>query len=243
MIESTQLSDLRLKDRRGLWNKFSIWRVAGAIVFRVTTLSEDLDGSPRAYHPPTDASWNGFGRGLAKDSLANAVGVPGVTAYAHSKNESDWALTAGCQLFRDLHQAKQLEPKAAVAAPPAAQILAPPPPAPDKVAAATDAKNKLDAIFKKYGVTKLSELETKKSIGGVCVVRGRPPESGFAEGLEPRPALGGHPDQCLWTDRPQFGTQQGVLYSGHRPGLGRCRETSMGGAESATRPVRREPHE
>jgi hypothetical protein len=68
LIESTQLADLHLKDKQGLWTRSSIWRVGSAIVFRVTNLSEDLDGSPRAYHPPTDASWNGFGRGLGRDS-------------------------------------------------------------------------------------------------------------------------------------------------------------------------------
>ena len=156
-VESTRLSDLHLKDKHGLWNRVSIWGVAGAIVFRVSNLSEDLDGSPRAYHPPTDASWNGYGHGLGKDSLANAVGNPGVTKYAHSKKEEDWALTAGCQLFRDLHQAKGLEPKAAAATKPGA----------DK--AAKDAKDALDAIFKRHGVTKLSDLEAK-SKSAVCVL-------------------------------------------------------------------------
>jgi hypothetical protein len=160
LVESVRLSDLHLKDKHGLWNNVSIWGVAGAIVFRVSNLSEDLDGSARAYHPPTDASWNGYGHGLGKDSLANAVGNPGVTKYAHSKKEEDWALTAGCQLFRDLHKARGLETKAAA----------------DQAAKETkDAKNALDAIFKKYGVTKLSELAAK-SESAVCVlyVDGRP---------------------------------------------------------------------
>jgi hypothetical protein len=181
LIESTELSGLHLQDRpvkgKRVWDKASIWRVGEAIVFRVTNLSVDGDGNARTYHPPTDASWNGFGLGLGRDSLANAVGVPGVTAYARSKDEKDWALTAGCQLFRDLHQARLLEPKAAAAAPPpAGKAPAPTPPAPDKLAEATDAKNKLDVIFKKYGVTKVSELETK-SQSAVCVlyVEGRPP--------------------------------------------------------------------
>jgi len=134
LVESVRLSDLHLKDKHGLWNNVSIWGVAGAIVFRVSNLSEDLDGSARAYHPPTDASWNGYGHGLGKDSLANAVGNPGVTKYAHSKKEEDWALTAGCQLFRDLHKARGLETKAAA----------------DQAAKETkDAKSALDAIFKK----------------------------------------------------------------------------------------------
>jgi len=160
LVESVRLSDLHLKDKHGLWNNVSIWGVAGAIVFRVSNLSEDLDGSARAYHPPTDASWNGYGHGLGKDSLANAVGNPGVTKYAHSKKEEDWALTAGCQLFRDLHKARGLETKAAA----------------DQAAKETkDAKDALDAIFKKYGVTKLSELAAK-SESAVCVlyVDGRP---------------------------------------------------------------------
>ena len=160
LVESVRLSDLHLKDKHGLWNNVSIWGVAGAIVFRVSNLSEDLDGSARAYHPPTDASWNGYGHGLGKDSLANAVGNPGVTKYAHSKKEEDWALTAGCQLFRDLHKARGLETKAAA----------------DQAAKETkDAKDALDAIFKKYGVTKLSELAAR-SESAVCVlyVDGRP---------------------------------------------------------------------
>jgi hypothetical protein len=150
LVESTLLSDLHLKDKHGLWNGVSIWGVAGAIVFRVSNLAEDLDGSPRAYHPPTDASWSGHGHGLGKDSLANAVGDPGVTKYAHSKKEADWALTAGCQLFRDLHKARGLEPKPGAAAQPGT-------------------KEALDAIFKKYGVTKLSDLEVK-SKSAVCVL-------------------------------------------------------------------------
>jgi hypothetical protein len=179
LVESVSLSALHLKDRHGLWNRHSIWGVAGAIVFRVPNLSEDLDGSPRAYHPPTDASWSGRGHGLGADSLANAVGNPGVTKYAHSKNEQDWALTAGCQLFRDLHKARGLAPKAAAAQPAAGK---PPPPnqaTADKAAKeakdAKDAKDALDAIFKKYGVSKLSELE-EKSKSAVCVlyVDGRP---------------------------------------------------------------------
>lgn len=171
LVESVRLSDLHLKDKDRLWNRLSIWGVAGAIVFRVSNLSEDLDGSARAYHPPTDASWNGFGHGLGKDSLADAVGIPGVTKYAHSKKEEDWALTAGCQLFRDLHKAKGLEPKAAAAAQPAAGK----PPAPNQASAdkaakeAKDAKDALDAIFKKYGVTKVSDLEAK-SKSAVCVL-------------------------------------------------------------------------
>ena len=52
LVESVRLSDLHLKDRLGLWKRLSIWGVAGAIVFRVSNLSEDLDGSPRVYHPP-----------------------------------------------------------------------------------------------------------------------------------------------------------------------------------------------
>jgi hypothetical protein len=155
LVESLRLPDLHLKDKHGLWNSLSVWGVAGAIVFRVSNLSEDLDGSARAYHPPTDASWSGHGHGLGKDSLANAVGRPGVTKYAHSKKEEDWALTAGCQLFRDLHKAKGVEAQAAVATP--------------------EAKNAKDAIFKKYGVTKLSDLEAR-SKSAVCVlyVDGRP---------------------------------------------------------------------
>ena len=73
---------------------------------------QDMDGSPRAYHPPTAASWDGKSHGgPAKDHLANAVGDPGVTKYAKSKKEKDWPLTEGCQLFRDLHKAKTLEAK------------------------------------------------------------------------------------------------------------------------------------
>lgn len=187
LVEAVELSDMHLKDKNGSWKRMSIWKVAGAIVFRVANLSEDRDGSPRVYHPPTDSAWNGFAPslGLGKDSLANAVGIPGVTAYAHSKNEKDWALTAGCQLFRDLHKAKALEPKAAAAT--AAAAAAPAQPAAGKPAAlnqaavdkaakeAQDAKVALDAIFKTYGVTKVSDLEAK-SKSAVCVlyVDGRP---------------------------------------------------------------------
>jgi hypothetical protein len=58
-------------------------------------------------------------------------------------------------LFRDLHKAKGLEAKAAAAAP--------------------EAKDAKDTIFKKYGVTKLSDLEAR-SKSAVCVlyVDGRP---------------------------------------------------------------------
>jgi hypothetical protein len=69
-------------------------------------------------------------------------------------------LTAGCQLFRDLHKAGGLETKAAA----------------DQAAKETkDAKDARDTIFKKYGVTKLSALEAK-SKSAVCVlyVDGRP---------------------------------------------------------------------
>ena len=170
LVESVRLSEMRLKDQHGLWNRLSIWGVAGAIVFRVSSLSEDLDGSPCAYHPPTDASWNGHGHGLGKDSLANAVGKPGVTKYAHSKKEEDWALTAGCQLFRDLHKARGLAPKAAAAHPAAGTPPAPNQASADKAAKEPkDAKDALDAIFKKYGVTKLSDLEAK-SKSAVCVL-------------------------------------------------------------------------
>jgi hypothetical protein len=163
LVESVRLADLHLKEKHGLWSKQSIWGVGGAIVFRVSNLSEDLDGSARAYHPPTDASWSGYGHGRGKDSLANAVGNPGVTKYAHSKKEEDWALTAGCQLFRDLHKAKGLEPKATAASQPAAGKS----PAPNQASAdkaANDAKDALDAIFKKYGVTKLIKNSETPSI-------------------------------------------------------------------------------
>lgn len=181
LVESVELSDMHAKDKGGLWKKQNVWSVGGAVVFRVSELAEDLDGSGRAYHPPTDASWNGYGpnSGLGKDSLANAVGNPGVTTYAKTKDESKWALTAGCQLFRDLNKAKGLEPKAA-AAQPAAGNPAANPPAADK--AAQDAKAALDAIYKKYGVTKLAELETK-SQSAVCVlyVDGRPKKDSQAD--------------------------------------------------------------
>jgi len=175
LIESVPLSSLHLKHK--LWNAMGIWGVSGAIVFRVSNLSEDLDGSPRAYHPPTDASWNGYGHGLGKDSLANAVGDPGVTRYAHSKNEKDWPLTEGCQLFRDLHRAKGLEAKAAGATHTAGgKPASANPVGADKAAKeAKDAKDELETIFKKNGVTKLSELE-EKSKSAVCVlyIEGRP---------------------------------------------------------------------
>jgi hypothetical protein len=61
LVESVRLTDLHLADKDKLWQKRSIWGVAGAIVFRVSALFEDRDGSARAYHPPTDASWNGHG--------------------------------------------------------------------------------------------------------------------------------------------------------------------------------------
>lgn len=178
LVESTVLSNMHLADKDKLWKNQSIWGVGGAVVFRVSNLSEDLDGSQQAYHPPTDASWSGHGHGLGKDSLANAVGNPGVTKYAHSKNEQDWALTAGCQLFRDLHKAKELEPKAAPAPPHAGKTSAPE----NASKEARDAKDALDAIFKKHGVTKMSELETK-SKSAVCVlyVAGRPKKDSQAD--------------------------------------------------------------
>jgi hypothetical protein len=176
LVESTVLSDMHLKDK--LWKNQSIWGVGGAVVFRVSDLIEDVDGSQRAYHPPTDASWSGKGHGLGKDSVANAVGIPGVTLYTRTKNEQDWALTAGCQLFRDLHKAKELEPKAAPAPPHAGKTSAPE----NASKEARDAKDALDAIFKKHGVTKMSELETK-SKSAVCVlyVEGRPKKDSQAD--------------------------------------------------------------
>jgi len=165
LIESVPLADFKLKDK--IWAGKSIWKLEGAVIFRVSNLAEDLDGSGQAYHPPTDASWNGYGHGLGKDSLANAVGNPGVTKYAHSKKEQDWALVAGCQVFRDLHKAKGLEPKLA-----AAKAAKPPL---DKAAADKAAKDlkdmqdALDKIFKDHGVTKLSELEDKGKTA-VCVL-------------------------------------------------------------------------
>lgn len=175
LIESVRLDSLRISNKH--WKKASIWKIGEALVFRVTQLSEDLDGSARAYHPPTDASWNGFGphSGLGKDSLANAVGSPGVTAYAHSKKESDWALTAGCEILRDLAKARTLDPKAALAGkPPAAG--ADPAAAAKAAAEAQAAKAQLDALFKKHGVTKLADLQTQAK-SAVCVlydVPGRP---------------------------------------------------------------------
>jgi len=180
LVEAVELSDLRLsfkdpKSHKNVWANASIWSVAGVIVFRVTQLSEDLDGNQRAYHPPTDASWNGFGPGLGKDSVADAVGSPPVSTYAKTKNEQDWALTAGCQLFRDLNTARGLESKAAPAQ--AAGSNAPPP-----TQAAQDARTAADAIYKKYSVPKLSELETK-SQSAVCVlyVDGRPKKDSQAD--------------------------------------------------------------
>lgn len=167
LVESVPLADFKLKDK--VWTGQSIWKLEGAVIFRVSNLAEDLDGSARAYHPPTDASWNGYGHGLGKDSLANAVGNPGVTKYAHSKKESDWPLVAGCQVFRDLHKAKALNQKLTAALP------GPGKPPLDKLAAdkaAKDAKDiqaELDKIFKDHGVTKLSELEDK-SKSAVCVL-------------------------------------------------------------------------
>jgi hypothetical protein len=183
LVESSLLSRMHLADKRNLWKSQSIWGVGGAVVFRLTNLAEDLDGSGHAYHPPTDASWSGYGHGLGKDSLANAVGNPGVTKYAHSKNEKDWALTAGCQLFRDLHKAKELEPKAAPAQPHPGKAATPGQPGPESASKdAKDAKDALDAIFKKYGVTKISELETKSN-SAVCVlyVEGRSKEDSRAD--------------------------------------------------------------
>jgi hypothetical protein len=176
LVESTQLVHLdggpapRGKDHREhrYWENDAIWSVAGAIVFRVSNLSEDVDGSERAYHPPTDASWNGYGpnSGLAKDSLANAVGVPGVTTYAHSKDEKDWALTAGCQVFRDYHKAKILEAKVGAASKAAGGN----PAAADKATQeAKAAQTELDKIYKNNKITKLSELEAKTKTA-VCVL-------------------------------------------------------------------------
>jgi hypothetical protein len=176
LVEAVQLGKMHLKDKLNVWKTASIWSVAGAIVFRVNQLSEDLDGNQRAYHPPTDASWNGFGPGLGKDSIADAVGTPPVSTYAKTKNEQDWALTAGCQLFRDLNQARKLETKAAPATPQAGSN------APAPAQAALDARTAADAIYKTYGVTKLSELETK-SQSAVCVlyVDGRPKQDSRAD--------------------------------------------------------------
>ena len=177
LVESVRITGLHLK--KGVWSKQSIWGVAGGVVFRVPNIVEDMDGSPRAYHPPTAASWDGKSHGgPAKDHLANAVGDPGVTKYAHSKKEEDWALTAGCQLFRDLHKAKTLEAKvttAGHAAKPPATDQASVDKAAKEAKEAKDAKDALDKIYNDYGVTKLSEL-VEKSKSAVCVlyIDGRP---------------------------------------------------------------------
>jgi hypothetical protein len=109
--------------------------------------------------------------GLGTEYLANAIASAEVTKYANSKKEADWPLTAGCQLFRDLHKARGLQSKIAAATQPAAGK----PPAPSQASAdkaaqeAKDAKDALDAILKQYKATKLSELEAQ-SKSAVCVL-------------------------------------------------------------------------
>jgi hypothetical protein len=178
LIESVRLSDPTLQLNHALWTGQSVWRVpsgqGGAIVFRVSNLAEDLDGSPRAYHPPTEDSWDGGPpNGPGKDSLPNAVGQPPLPISGTPKKHVDWPnwpLTAGCQLFRDLQKARGLEKKAAAAAQPAGgNPPAANPANADKTAKeAQDAKDALDTIYKKYGVKKLSELEDKSKTA-VCV--------------------------------------------------------------------------
>jgi len=148
-----------------------VWQVEGAILYRVQTLARDDDGGPDTYHPPTPEFWLGYNpnnktaRGLGRESLLDAIGVPPIpykppVAHGHGTNrgevhrEVDWdrfELTKDCKLLSDLFLARSLK-----------NSLEP------------SARTTLAEIFGKYQVTTMQELEIKGA-GKVCIrpIRGR----------------------------------------------------------------------
>ncbi len=149
LVEDGQLESSTVK---GTGLSATVWQVGGAIIYRLTTIREDMDGSPRAYHPPTDESWLGKGPNHGRDSLLNAVGKPDPKLYR--QGEKAFPLTEGCQLLRDVIKARELnasrDPKAT---------------------------EHLTKILKDHGVDSLTKLE-EKSKSAVCVkyIDGRPKE-------------------------------------------------------------------
>jgi hypothetical protein len=131
---------------------YRIWRLGDAVIFRRKEIQEDKDGSPKAYHIPTDAFFDGHGPGFGTDSLLNAISRPPAKgrfpATEAAEKGNTYPLTSGCQLLRDYYRAKAL---------PAAS------------------KDELKKILDDNGVTKLEELETK-STSAVCIkhIPGRP---------------------------------------------------------------------
>jgi len=132
----------------------TVWRVGDAVLYRSPKIGEDDDGSPRAYHPPTDDFWLGYDHnnrhrpGLGMDSLLNAVGKPKAKDHydAHDKQKrKNYPLTSGCELLKDLNHARGL-------------------------ATATDPASvrKFHSILQEYGAVDLAALETK-GLSAVCV--------------------------------------------------------------------------
>jgi len=128
-----------------------IWRINGAVIYRLNNIKEDLDGSPRAYHPPTDEFWTGCDQNnrdrLGRDILPNAVGDP-------SPKKKPWPLTSGCKLLEDFYKAKRL----------------------NELREASS-KAELSKILDQHQVKTFEELEIK-SKSAICVkyVPGRPKE-------------------------------------------------------------------
>jgi hypothetical protein len=85
----------RKKDGKAEKGTLLVWKVGGAVVYRLNDIKEDLDGAPRTYHPPTEVYFDGKGPGLGRDSLLNAAG--------------NWeVLVSGCELLRAFYHAKKL---------------------------------------------------------------------------------------------------------------------------------------
>jgi len=149
LVQSVRLDNSKAD---GLLLKYIVWRLEGAVIYRVKEIKEDLDGSLRAYHEPTDEHFDGEGPGLGKQSLFNAVQKPSVRGHHPYKDESSYLLTSGCQLLRDFYKAKSLQGK------------------PDN-----SARDALDAILKAHKVSTYADLE-KQSKTAICVkyIDGRP---------------------------------------------------------------------
>jgi hypothetical protein len=148
-----------------------VWQVEGALLYRVQKFARDDDGGQTTYHPPTPEFWLGYNRnnlnarGLGRDSLLDAIGLPAVpykpsAAHGHGTHhgavhrEVDWdrfELTKDCKLLSDLFLARSL-----------------------KNSSDPSARTHLAEIFGKYQVTTMQELEIKGA-GKVCIkpIRGR----------------------------------------------------------------------
>ncbi len=97
-----------------------IWKIGTAatargavepIIFRVSHLIEDDDGSPRTYHEPTATSWDGKPPG--RDSLLDALSYPAPQKqpfpYKDDETaEAGYPLTSGCPTVRAFYKAKAL---------------------------------------------------------------------------------------------------------------------------------------